>query len=150
MSQSFVRLIGHIIFSTKHRERCLDAEIRPGLFAYMAGTLNDMGCHCYLVGGHIDHIHALCLMNKNLKVIKIIEDLKTSSSKWIKTKGIRFRRFHWQSGYGVFSVSSSNLNKVRRYIERQDLHHRKMTFQEEFLKFLKEYGAEYDERYLWD
>jgi REP element-mobilizing transposase RayT len=85
-----------------------------------------------------------------MKVIDIIEELKTSSSKWIKRKGVRFRNFHWQAGYGVFSVSSSNLERVRRYVQHQEIHHRTMTFQEEFLKFLKEYGAEYDERYLWD
>lgn len=150
MPQSLVRMIGHIIFSTKNREPVLTPEVRPLLFAYMAGVLNKTECPAILIGGHIDHIHALCLVNKNFAIKNILEEMKTTSSKWIKTQGAEFREFHWQNGYGAFSVSASNIEKVKRYIQNQEDHHRKKTFQEEFREFLNRYGIEYDESYVWD
>jgi putative transposase len=102
------------------------------------------------MGGTSDHIHILCSISKNLAPSKIIEEVKTSSSKWMKTQGRQFADFYWQRGYGIFSVSVSNIEEVKKYILKQQEHHRKMSFQEEFRKFLEKHGVDYDERYLWD
>jgi len=95
-------------------------------------------------------VHAPFLLSKNHTLVKVIEEVKKSSSKWIKTEGKEFEGFHWQSGYGAFSVSPPHVSQVRAYIEGQDEHHKAETFQEEFRAFLKRYKIEYDEKYVWD
>ncbi|MGB7622382.1 MAG: transposase [Terriglobia bacterium] len=102
------------------------------------------------VGGPADHIHALCSLSKTLSVAELIEDVKKTASKWIKTKGGLYMKFHWQSGYGAFSLSPSQVPAVRRYIQNQEQHHRRITFQKEFRRILKKHGVAYDERYVWD
>ena len=97
-----------------------------------------------------DHVHILFSISKNIGISQIVKEVKTGSSKWIKTKGEAFRQFHWQSGYGAFSVTESHIDAVKKYIANQEEHHRKMTFQEEFVQLLKKHHIEYDERYLWD
>ena len=103
-----------------------------------------------VVGGVADHVHVLFALSKNHSIAEIVYEVKRGSSKWIKTKGAQFAQFHWQGGYGSFSVSQSEAETVIRYIEHQEEHHRKMTFQEEFRKFLERYQVLYDERYVWD
>ncbi len=103
-----------------------------------------------MIGGTTDHVHALFLLSKNHTLSRIVEQVKKGSSKWIKTQGSEFANFHWQNGYGSFSVSQSHVAQARRYIESQEEHHRSVTFQEEFRLFLKRYHVEYDERYVWD
>jgi len=103
-----------------------------------------------LVGGYEDHIHALFSLSRKWTIAAVVEEVKTSSSKWIKTKGEEFHQFHWQSGYGAFSVSQSNVGKVKNYITNQKEHHGKQSFQDEFREFLEKHGIEYDERYVWD
>ncbi|MBZ5536922.1 MAG: transposase [Acidobacteriia bacterium] len=102
------------------------------------------------MGGPADHIHALCSLSKTLSVAELIEDVKKASSKWIKTKGALYTKFHWQSGDGAFSVSPSQVAAVRQYIQNQDQHHRRITFQEKFRRIRRKHGVNYDERYLWD
>jgi hypothetical protein len=85
-----------------------------------------------------------------IRVADLVEEVKTESSKWIKTKGPEFKHFHWQRGYGAFSIGQSNVAALKRYIRNQKQHHRRITFQDEYRKFLKSYGIEYDERYVWD
>ena len=97
-----------------------------------------------------DHVHILFSLSKNYPLMKIVEEVKKGSSKWIKTKGPAFHKFQWQNGYGGFSVSQSGVDAVKRYIAGQEEHHRSVTFQEEFGKFLRKYQIEYDERYVWD
>ena len=97
-----------------------------------------------------DHVHILFSHSKNHALIKIVEELKKNSSKWIKTKGGQYARFHWQNGYGAFSVSQSNAKEVENYIAQQDEHHRRKTFQEEYREFLKKYEMEFNEQYVWD
>jgi len=115
----------------------------------MGSILRDLNCIPIAINGVSDHFHILCVMSKNIALSKLAEEVKRHSSRWIKTKGDYYKNFAWQGGYGGFSVSPSLHDKTRKYIENQEEHHKKLTFQEEYLLFLKEYGIEYDETYLW-
>jgi REP element-mobilizing transposase RayT len=150
MPQSLARNLIHLIYSTKNREDCLTATVRPKLYAYQAGVLKECDSPAIVIGGDSDHVHALFVLSKNQALCNVIEAVKKGSSKWIKTQGAAFASFHWQSGYGAFSVSQSHVARVRRYIEGQEEHHRTTSFQDELRLFLKRYGIEYDERYVWD
>ena len=151
MSQSLSRILVHLIFSTKGRAPFLkDERIRRDLEAYMAGTLRQCESPIAFVKSVPDHVHIFCSLSKNIAACKLVEEVKTSSSKWIKTKGPVFQDFQWQTGYGIFSVSPSNEEAVRDYIANQEEHHRQSTFQEEFRRILKKHKVEFDERYVWD
>jgi REP element-mobilizing transposase RayT len=149
MPQSLAKIWTHLIFSTKERYPFLtDETIRREMHAYLAATLKAHNCPTLIIGGVADHIHALFVLSKNHSIAEIVYELKRGSSKWAKTQGLK--KFHWQSGYGAFSVSESNVEAVRKYIEKQEQHHRRRTFEEELREFLKRYNVDYDERYLWD
>jgi len=150
MSQSLCLNLVHLIYSTKNREPNITPEVAPKLFAFQAGVFQEWQCPALIIGGTADHVHTLFMLSKNHALIKIIEEVKRASSKWIKTEDASLASFHWQNGYGAFSVSQSHVAKVRRYIEQQIEHHRTRTFQEEFRLFLKRHNVEYDERYVWD
>lgn len=150
MSQSLSQVYVHITFSTKNRFPFIDDEIKPRLFEYLGGICNQLECQVLQVGGHDDHIHILCLLSKKITQIKLMEEVKKSSSKWMKTIDEKYRNFYWQNGYGIFSVNPSETNIVINYIRNQKEHHQKSSFQDEFRAFLKKYSVEYDERYLWD
>lgn len=150
MGQSLNKIYVHIAFSTKHRNSLISKEIEEELFSYVGGICKNLECNPIQVGGHRDHIHILCLLSKKIALMDLIEKVKTNSSKWIKTKGEQFLNFYWQNGYGAFSVNPSEIDVVVKYIEKQEEHHQKMTFQEEFRKFLKKYNVEFDEKYVWD
>ena len=150
MPQSLAKNLVHLIYSTKNRDACLTPAIRPKLFAYQAGIFQEWQSPAVVIGGDMDHVHALFVLSKNHTLCKVIEEVKKGSSKWIKTQGRTFSAFHWQNGYGAFSVSQSHVAQVRRYIEGQVEHHRTTSFQDEFRLFLKRYDIEYDERYVWD
>ena len=149
MPQSLAKIIVHIVFSTKNHDPCLSNDIRPGLFAYIAGILNKLDSKAILINGVEDHVHILCLLSKNHAPCEIVEKVKTGSSKWIKTQASGPDSFQWQNGYGMFSVSQSNVESVRRYIAEQEEHHRNVSFKEEFRKFLDKYKVQYDEKYVW-
>jgi REP-associated tyrosine transposase len=102
------------------------------------------------IGGTADHVHILFSLGRVVRVADILEEVKADSSKWIKTQGREFRNFHWQKGYGAFSIGQSQVPTLKRYIARQKDHHKRVTFQDEYRAFLKSYGIEYDERYVWD
>ncbi len=106
------------------------------MHGYLAAVLNNQDCPAFTVGGTSDHIHALFRLWKNLSLAKIVEEVKTSSSKWVKTQGRAFANFHWQSGYGGFSVGPANLTEVVEYITQQETHHRAVSFQDEYRKLL--------------
>ena len=150
MGQSLVKNYVHLVFSTKHRQPFIVPDIEDELHAYMGGICKDMECPPIKIGGYIDHVHILCMLSKKLALMKLLEEIKTNSSLWIKTKGEEYVNFYWQNGYGAFSVNPSEVNLVIDYIARQHEHHRKKTFQEEYRAFLKKYEVEYDERYVWD
>ena len=150
MGQSLVKNYIHLVFSTKYREPLIDEAIESELYAYLGGICNQLECQPIKIGGFTDHIHILCMLSKKTALMKLVEELKSHSSKWIKTKGENYRNFYWQGGYGAFSVNPAEMDVVVRYIENQKEHHRKKIFQEEYRGFLKKYEVEYDERYVWD
>src|SRR6266446_6959017 len=150
MSQSLAKILVHLIYSTKNREPLLKNNFRDELHRYTAGILKEWDSPAILINSVEDHIHLLFLLSKNHAVSKIVEEAKKGSSKWPKTKAATLANFHWQNGYGVFSVSQSGVEEVRKYIANQAEHHRKKTFQDEFREFLKRYEVAYDERYVWD
>ena len=150
MPQSLSRILIHLVFSTKNRERFLTPTIQSELHPYLAGTLDHLQCPSLQVGGVEDHVHAFFGLSRTQTIADIVETLKIASSKWIKTKGRSFADFHWQSGYGAFSVSQSDADGVVDYIRDQAAHHEKMTFQEEYRGMLERYHIEFDEKYVWD
>jgi putative transposase len=150
LAQSFSKILLHLVFSTKNRERWIRNSFQPKLFAYLAGACRAVGCKAYRVGGTEDHVHISCTLPRTLTVSKLLEEIKKSSSAWVKNQDEKLRSFSWQAGYGAFSLGESQLPQLLRYIGNQSEHHRIVTFQEEFLEFLKRYGVDYDERYLWD
>jgi REP element-mobilizing transposase RayT len=150
MPQSLSRILIHIVFSVKQRAPLLEEAIRRELYAYLAGVLKQLESPALKIGGTADHVHILCLLSRSRTVAKIVEEFKTGSSKWLKTKRAQFQTFHWQNGYGAFSVSESVVDAVIQYIERQEEHHRRMSFQEEYRKLLEKHRIPYDERYVWE
>ena len=150
MPQSLARLHLHLIFSTKNRERLLTDAIRADLHAYMATVLQNFGCPPVLINSVADHVHILFELARTVTVSAAVDEVKKSSSKWIKTQGPEFAGFAWQAGYGAFAVSESNVPAVRQYIGGQAEHHRQKTFQEEYRAFLERHNLAYDERYVWD
>ena len=150
MPQSLGKLIVHIIFSTKNREPWLDANMRPRMHAYLATICRDLGVELVRVGGVADHVHIVTTLPRTLSQAQLIEQIKKTSSKWIKAVDLRYRGFSWQRGYGAFSVSPSQLDAVLRYIKEQPEHHRNRTCQEEYRDLLRNHGVDFDERYVWD
>jgi REP element-mobilizing transposase RayT len=150
MGQSLVKNYVHLVFSTKHRQPFITEAVEQELYAYLAGICNKHECYAIQVGGYTDHVHILCQLSKKIALMKLMEELKAHSSKWIKTKGEAFSQFYWQNGYGAFSVNPSAVEIVTTYIKNQKQHHSLKTYQDEYRAFLKKYEAEYDERYVWD
>ncbi len=150
MGQSLVKQYIHIIFSTKRQEPLTLNSIENELFAYIGGICKNLECFPIIIGGYKNHIHVLCLLSKKIALMKLVEEIKSHSSKWIKTKDTRLKNFYWQNGYGAFSVSSSQIEIVKNYIENQHNHHKVKTFQEEYIEFLNSNQIEFDQRYLWD
>jgi putative transposase len=147
--QSLANVLVHLIFSTKDREPFLVHEdLRDRTHAYLAEVLRNFECPTLIVGGVTDHVHALFRLSRTQSIAKVLEHLKTSSSRWVKAQGVA--GFGWQRGYGGFSVSESNAAAVTAYIEKQEEHHRKMTFEDEFRLILQRHGVQFDERYVWD
>lgn len=151
MPQSLTQIYLHVVFSTKDRRPYLrDGQLRKRLHAYLAGIFNNQGCPAVVVGGAEDHVHALCRFGKNIAVATLLRELKRDSSKWIKEQDPRLRGFHWQAGYGAFSVSPSHVETLKQYIANQEEHHRRESFQDEFRRLCRKYGIDIDERYAWD
>jgi REP element-mobilizing transposase RayT len=150
MPQSLSLVVIHIIFSTKDRCGLLAADTRPKLHAYLATVARNAGCECYRAGGMADHVHLAIRLSRTLTVADLVENLKTASSKWLKTQSSDLAAFSWQRGYGCFSAGPADLDSLCAYIDQQEEHHRTRTFQEELRMFLKKYGVGYDEAYVWD
>jgi REP element-mobilizing transposase RayT len=128
----------------------LTPAIRAELHTYLAVTLDNIDCPSLRVGGVADHVHLFFGLSRTRTIAEVVETVKTNSSKWIKTNGPEFSGFHWQSGYGAFSVSQSDADVVANYVTNQEQYHRKMTFQDEYRKLLEKYRVNFDEKYLWD
>ena len=150
MGQSLAKNLLHLVFSTKHRVPVLTDTIRPELHRYAAGILADLESPALAINSVADHSHILFSLSKNRALADVIMEVKRGSSKWLKTKGAEFAEFHWQNGYGAFSVSQSSVADVVDYIAKQAEHHRRLTFQDELRKILLRHEQEFDERYVWD
>lgn len=150
MAQSLACLLAHVVFSTKHRQRIITDDVRDELHAYIGGILRNLKGTLLHAGSVEDHIHLLVAHPRTSSPAQLVEEVKTGSSAWIKTKGQRFSGFHWQSGYGIFSISPSHRPALERYLVNQREHHRQVTFQDEFRRLLRKYKIEFDERYVWD
>jgi putative transposase len=150
MPQSLSKVYVHITFSTKYRQPLIDISIQTSLFEYIGGICKGLECNPIKIGGYRDHVHILCMLSRKITQMKLLEEIKKSTSKWIKTKGEKYSNFYWQRGYGIFSVNPAELDKVTDYVKNQELHHKKFSFQEEYRIFLSENHVEYDERYVWD
>jgi putative transposase len=150
MTQSLSNVLLHVVFSTKHRHPFIDETIDNELAKYLAGICRGVGCPSHAIGGADDHIHIACSLGRTITISKLVEELKTGSSKWMKTKGPAYAQFAWQNGYGAFSVGQSQLGDLRGYILGQREHHRSRTFQDEFRELLTKYEVAFDEAYVWD
>lgn len=150
MSQSLARLHTHLVFSTKNRAPVLRETVRNDLHCYLATVLKNFGCPATLINSEPDHVHILFELGRTVTMSDVVEEVKKSSSKWLKTQGPEFSDFAWQAGYGAFSVSESNVAAVHNYIASQHEHHRKKTFQEEYREFLTRHNVSFDEKYVWD
>jgi putative transposase len=150
MPQSLVQIYVHLVFSTKDRRPFLrEQSILERLHAYLVGACKGQDCPSLQVGGVEDHVHLLVRLGKSVDVSTLIRELKRESSKWVKAE-LNLSEFHWQSGYGAFSVSPSHVDAVIEYLRNQREHHKKESFQDEFRRICKKYGVEMDERYAWD
>ncbi len=138
----------HLIFSTQGRRPLIKKEFRDDLFAYLGGIIRELDGTALIVNGTKDHVHMLVRIWPAQSSAQIARVVKTNSSRWVHEKSSR--GFGWQTGYGVFSVSESNIAAVTKYIAEQKAHHQKHSFQEEFVAFLKKNNVTYDERYIWD
>ncbi len=137
-----------MIFRTNKEEKLIVPEIESDLYAFMGGVFKNLECPAVIIGGHYDHVHCLVRLSPKVLLIKLIEDVKKASSKWMKEKGIS--NFFWQRGYGAFSVNPSEIDVVMKYIKGQHKHHQTKTFKDEYLAFLKKYDVDFDERFLWE
>jgi putative transposase len=149
MSQSFAALFVHLVFSTKRREPRLDDELSPRLYAYFGGILRNHDCQLVAAGGMPDHVHMLIALGRTKTISETVRVVKANSSSWMHSE-LRRTDIGWQDGYGAFSVSQSNLPQVEDYLAHQAEHHKRQTFQEEFLALLNRHGLSWDERYVWD
>ena len=151
MPQSLVQMYLHIVFSTKHREPFLqDPPVREQMRAYLGGICRNLDSPALVIGGVEDHVHLLCRQAKGTTVSDLLRDIKRASSINIEKQTPALSSFHWQAGFGAFSISPSHVEPVTNYIQHQAEHHRHVTFQDEFRTLCRKYGVEWDERYVWD
>ena len=149
MAHTYANLLTHVIFSTKDRQPLISRDLKPDLLAYMGGIVRELQGKCVAANSMPDHVHMLFCLPPVLAIAEAVRIAKTNSSRWVHQKS-GHRGFAWQTGYGAFSVSQSNAASVVKYIREQEKHHRRVTFQEEFISFLKKNGVAYDERYIWE
>jgi putative transposase len=148
MPSTHASLHYHLIFSTKDRRPLIATALRPRLHAYLGGIVKGLGGTPLAIGGTDDHVHLLVGLKTSHRLDYFVRDLKADSSEWIHRE-IRRKLFAWQKGYGVFSVSPSNLTRVKQYVLKQERHHQRQSFQEEYVELLRASGIEYDDRYVW-
>lgn len=150
MPQSLSNILLHLVFSTKDRFSFLRPELEEELYPYLATIFRACKCPALGINGFQDHIHAAFVLHRTVDIAHLVETVKTDSSKWVKNRGGLYSKFAWQHGYGVFSIGYSQLPSLISYIRNQKEHHKKKSFQEEYLELLRKYRVDYDERYLWD
>jgi putative transposase len=150
VAQSLAKNLIHLIFSTKDRRPMIEDSIRDELHIYAAGILSGMDSPVLAMNSMRDHVHVLFVLHKNHALAEVVQEVKQGTSRWIKSKGPEYALFYWQNGYGAFSVSQSAVPEVVDYIAKQQEHHRKLSFQDEFRAFLRRYEVAFEEKYVWD
>jgi len=150
MPQSLSSVLIHLVFSTKNRQPLITPAIEPELFKYLATELRNMDCPSLAINGTTDHVHILFALSRTMTIANVVKSIKGSTSRWIKPRSPELRSFEWQAGYGAFSIGRSQVEQVKRYLARQKVHHRKLSFQDEFRALLLKYEVPYDEKYVWD
>ncbi|MFA5418741.1 MAG: IS200/IS605 family transposase [Bacteroidales bacterium] len=151
MTQSLSQLYVHLVFATKFRRPFIKREIKEKLISYLAGGLKNQNSPALIINAEPEHVHILFRLSKNHALAKVVEEIKKQSSKWVKTLDSTYANFAWQGGYAAFSVSSSAVNTVKRYIANQEEHHRKKSLKEEVETFVKEYDViEYNPDFFWE
>ncbi|MCE5231463.1 IS200/IS605 family transposase [bacterium] len=148
MTHSYSNILIHLIFSTKHRTRNIKPIIKSGLYGYMSGVFENIDCYPILINGASDHVHALFGLSPNQALADVIRTIKTNSSKWVHENFPVFSHFGWQEGYAAFSVSESKREHVIAYIQKQEEHHKKQSFVDEYVAFLKAHRIPFDERFV--
>ena len=149
MPQSFTNLIYHIVFSTKNRQPLITDDVKSRLYDYIGGTIRGTGGISLAINGMDDHVHVLTKLRPDKSVSDVLRDLKANSSGWMHYVFPELKDFSWQNGYGAFTVSASQVEKVREYIANQEEHHKKVgSFRDEFIKMLRANKIEFDEKYL--
>ncbi len=146
--QSLADVVIHLVFSTKHRAPTLTAAIRTELCPYLGAILRSYHCTPLQIDGVEDHVHLLFKLSRTMTIAQVTERVKTGSAKWVKARWKM--EFAWQSGYAAFSVGSGETGHVSAYIQNQEAHHQRMSFQDEFRTLLRESGVKFDEQYVWD
>src|SRR5687767_12451568 len=147
---SYVSSYFHCVFRTKDRRPIISPSLRERLWPFLGGIARQNGMKALEIGGVQDHVHLLLSLPSTLSIAKAMQLIKGGSSKWVHETFREYRLFNWQVKYGAFGVSVSQLEKIAAYIKNQEEHHRRMTFQEEFLALLKKHRIVFDERYLWE
>ncbi|MEK6799250.1 MAG: IS200/IS605 family transposase [Planctomycetota bacterium] len=149
MAQTLTRLLIHVVFSTKDRRNLITPPIEPELHAYLGGICTNHETPALAIGGIENHVHLLISLSKNIALSDFLMMLKKDSSVWIKTKGRSFSDFHWQDGYGGFSIGESQVGTLTKYIHGQEERHKTISFEEELVTLAKRYGVAFDPRFLW-
>lgn len=151
MPQSLAQIYLHIVFSTKDRRPLLDdPTVREEMHKILGAECNKLDCPVLCVGGVEDHVHILCRLGRTISIADLVKETKRESTHWVKQKWSRPGEFHWQAGYGAFSISPTHVDAVRAYIANQKEHHCRESFQDELRRLLTKYRLEWDERYVWD
>lgn len=150
MAQTIYSCYMHVVFSTKNRFGFIEPEFEDELYAYIGGICRRFNCRLLAAGGTSNHVHLLVSTSKNHPVPDLIGDAKRSSSKWLKTKSTKLKKFARQDGYSAFSIGHTQIQTVQKYIAGQKEHHSKKLFEDEMRSFYRKYQVEFDERYVWD
>jgi putative transposase len=149
MAHSYISALYHVVFSTKERRKFINADLQARLWPYLGGIARENDMKALAIGGVEDHVHLLLSLPSTLTFAKAMQLIKGGSSKWIHDEFPALQEFAWQEGYGAFSIGISQIDDTKRYIANQAEHHRKVSYQEEFIAFLERHGIEYDPRYIW-
>jgi putative transposase len=151
MPQSLANVLLHIVFSTKERRALFqNPDLRDEMHRYLAGVSAKLDCPAIIVGGATDHVHLLANQSRKIALSEWVKELKRASSLWAKEKSPQWSLFQWQAGYGAFSVSQSQKERVYEYIRSQEEHHRRLSFQDEFRQILEKHHIAFNEQYVWD
>lgn len=149
MANSYHRIYIQAVFAVKYRRAAIHNAWKAQLFAVIGNLINEQGCKTFIVNGVEDHVHCFFGLKPSVSISHVMKNIKAKSSKWVNDNKLVKDRFEWQKGYGVFSYSRSHLDNVYQYIENQEEHHKQHTFRNEYVDFLRRFGIQYDEQYIF-